>query len=485
MTEKFEDRIKVEYVRELRQNYLVLAADQIQEQGYETRMLMGNAIEGLLKFRIKKTDNCSRFCYEITSRQPLSRLLETRTINAVQIRSFLLGIAQTLTRMEDYLLSEEQILLNPDYIYMDPEAYVPFLCLVPGKHGNFPEEFSLLLQYLLGKADHQDKEGVVLVYGLYKESLKENYGLDNLLTWLMKEECPKVDSPGNQENCETIDLQKTESWEQPLQNDESETDIPLRRAWYWYFMPGAVLFGSAAASAVLFGVYGWITYGMWLALAGALLLTAGAGVYIWSERKGFCRQSSHEEPSRETSYTQKSDIRYSRNQTSYSSVSPYQTNHTSPANVSFSQRTHDKKEHQEISETPGQWQMIFDEEKEPKPVQNPVQSEEQEMNTVLLWNQDEVKECRSLTGEDGSTIPLSYYPFIIGKQEGLCDYVILKNTISRLHLRIDETADGYQITDLNSTNGTYVNGRCLDANETVAIQPGDEIEIADLKFRLK
>lgn len=129
--------------------------------------------------------------------------------------------------------------------------------------------------------------------------------------------------------------------------------------------------------------------------------------------------------------------------------------------------------------------MIFDEEEEPKPVQNPVQPEEQEMNTVLLWNQDEVKECRSLTGEDGSTIPLSYYPFIIGKQEGLCDYVILKNTVSRLHLRIDETADGYQITDLNSTNGTYVNGRCLDANETVAIQPGDEIEIADLKFRLK
>lgn len=29
---------------------------------------------------------------------------------------------------------------------------------------------------------------MVLIYGLYRESLKENYGLDNLLRWLMRDE---------------------------------------------------------------------------------------------------------------------------------------------------------------------------------------------------------------------------------------------------------------------------------------------------------
>ena len=107
------------------------------------------------------------------------------------------------------------------------------------------------------------------------------------------------------------------------------------------------------------------------------------------------------------------------------------------------------------------------------------------MNTVLLWNQEEAEKTFCLEGEDGSRIRLSYYPFIIGKQEGLCDCVIPKTTVSRLHLRIDRTEEGCQITDLNSTNGTYVNGRCLAANETVTVQPGDEIVIADLKYRLK
>ncbi len=56
-------------------------------------MLVGNAIEGLLKFRIRRTDDHCQFCYEITSRQPLGRLLETKSINAVQLRALLLGIA--------------------------------------------------------------------------------------------------------------------------------------------------------------------------------------------------------------------------------------------------------------------------------------------------------------------------------------------------------------------------------------------------------
>lgn len=475
MTETFEADINVEYVRELRQNYLVIAADQSQEQGYEARMLLGNTIEGLLKFRIKKTDNCSKFCYEITSKQPLSRLLGTRTINAVQIRSLLLGIAQTLIKMEDYLLTEKQILLNPDFIYIEPEEYRPFLCLIPGKRGNFPEEFSSLLQYLLGKTDHQDKDAVVLIYGLYRESLKENYGLDNLLGWLMKEDCPKMDSSGEGESCETINEQEIESWEQSPPEQESKKDTSQRKTRCWHYVPGIVMLIAAAASIILLGMYGWITYGVWLALAGAGLLAVGGGVSFWS---------SHKELPSQTPYIQNSDIRFSSNQASYSKSSASQ-NIIPSVKANLLQQVRAQEDPPENSAESGRWQMIFEEEEEPEPFHPPEPPPEPEMNTALLWNGDGIKENRKLVSEDGNTITLPYYPFIIGKQEGLCDYVIPKSTVSRLHLRVDETEDGYQVTDLNSTNGTYVNGRCLDANETAAIEPGDEIGIADLKFRLK
>ena len=57
-----------------------------------------------------------------------------------------------------------------------------------------------------------------------------------------------------------------------------------------------------------------------------------------------------------------------------------------------------------------------------------------------------------------------------------------RSTVSRLHMRIDREGDEYRVTDLNSTNGTIVDGVLLEANETVKLRAGDEICIADMRY---
>lgn len=502
--------MNVEYLREMRQNYLMIQMEENQGEGFEARMMIGNSIEGLMKFRIKKSDNQCKFCYEITSKQPLSRILEKQAINAVQIRRLLLGIARTLTTMEDYLLTEEQILLDPDYIYVDPEEFQPFLCLLPGKKGDFPEEFSSFLQFLLGKVDHEDKEAVILVYGMYRESLKENYGLDNLLRWLMKEKYPDMEYRNKEGECEKIKTENTETWEtEPrFQEDarfeehqkigsyqaeqKEKTVIPQRKSAYIYFLPGIVMILLAVGIRFFSGRYEIVKYGSCLEAAGLLLLIAGGILccckLFFSKKKYQAKDSvpiSHDPPSysqllyeRTLKPTVSSDQRI-HNQTSYRETST----ETSELNPIIS----DQNSKLKVSAQPGQWQMIFEEpEEDLEEVSMPQETQGEEMHTMLLWNKDEKKTVRSLVSQDGEKdILLSYYPFIIGKQEGLCDYVLDKSTVSRLHVRFDETENGYQVTDLNSTNGTFVNGRPLDANGTASVQPGDEIGVADLKFQLK
>lgn len=287
--------MEVQYLREMRQNYLMIQVEEEQGQGYEARMMIGNTIEGLLRFRMKKNDGTWKFCYEITSKQPLSRVLEKTAVNASQIRRMLLEIARTLTRMEDYLLSEEQILMEPDYIYIDPEDYHPFLCLVPGKRGNFPQEFSLFLQFLLEKVNHEDKEAVVLIYGLYRESLKENYGLDNLLRWVMKENYPNMEYSGKSEKCETIDDKKIELWESsasdadsnPSQENyqqESRQNFAVRDKYpqYFYFLPGAAMILAAVGIRFFSGRQNLVRHGYWMAAAGAAMLAGGGLWWVWS-----------------------------------------------------------------------------------------------------------------------------------------------------------------------------------------------------------
>lgn len=66
-------------------------------------------------------------------------------------------------------------------------------------------------------------------------------------------------------------------------------------------------------------------------------------------------------------------------------------------------------------------------------------------------------------------IVIAYYPFIIGKQENLVDYVLRRETVSRLHHRIDRKEDRYYVQDLNFTNGTMAGGHILENNEIMEI----------------
>lgn len=88
--------------------------------------------------------------------------------------------------------------------------------------------------------------------------------------------------------------------------------------------------------------------------------------------------------------------------------------------------------------------------------------------------------------DDGEPdIRIAYYPFIIGKQENLVDHVLNRETVSRLHLRIDQKDGHYYVQDLNSTNGTMVNGRMLENNETIEVREGTDLSIAGIRYQFR
>ena len=57
-----------------------------------------------------------------------------------------------------------------------------------------------------------------------------------------------------------------------------------------------------------------------------------------------------------------------------------------------------------------------------------------------------------------------------------CDIVIPMRQVSRQHARIFKREDGTVVEDLNSKNGTYVNGHHIE--EVVRLEEGDEIQVS-------
>lgn len=73
--------------------------------------------------------------------------------------------------------------------------------------------------------------------------------------------------------------------------------------------------------------------------------------------------------------------------------------------------------------------------------------------------------------------------FLIGKERRRVDYCISdNNSVSRTHAKIKVRAGRCYISDLNSTNCTYVNGSKLSPNQEIILSKGDQIKISDEEF---
>lgn len=85
--------------------------------------------------------------------------------------------------------------------------------------------------------------------------------------------------------------------------------------------------------------------------------------------------------------------------------------------------------------------------------------------------------------KDGSTVKVAANPFVIGKERLKVTYCIDNNImVSRRHAQITSTGAGATLTDLNSKNGTFVNGLKCEPNAPMALKSGDIITLADEEF---
>ena len=84
-------------------------------------------------------------------------------------------------------------------------------------------------------------------------------------------------------------------------------------------------------------------------------------------------------------------------------------------------------------------------------------------------------------GFEGMTYELTAEETLIGRNP-TTDITLLDEGISREHaiLIYDEETDDYSVEDLQSTNGTKVNGKRV---RSATLEPGDEIQIGRTRFQ--
>lgn len=321
--------MKISYKRELDHNYLILEQKDFQNN-YQAGMLVKNRITGLLECTLSRMDKDAAFCYEITSRQNLRLVLERKRLNASQLEGLLEGLLRTAGSCEEFLLDTRALLLNPDYIYLDPDTWEFSFCLFPFYEGDMGSGLLELAEYLLDRLDREDPGAVALGYEFYRMAGEENTSLEQILArW--KEGNRAEEKP---HGAEAEEVRSEEPGVQAAAQTEAVREEPP-----------------------FHGEKGGTTF-----------LKKSAGLVLRSENPAY--------PSME------------------------------------------------------------------------------------------------ITGEQ----------FLIGKKKDAVDGFIKARGISRLHGKISKEGGVYYLTDLNSTNGTFLNGGRLEVNEKARIRSGDQVGFADVKY---
>ncbi len=156
--------LEARYKKDMNSNYLILGCEE--KATYELNMICNNKIKGLLDCRRYLFNGQTELHYNITSKQPLSRVYLKKELTAEDVRKILLSIRLLMDELKKYLLSFECILFDAEYCYCNPETKQSEWIFYPQRKSE--SSMGKLAEFLIDRVDHGERTAVDMVYHFYK-----------------------------------------------------------------------------------------------------------------------------------------------------------------------------------------------------------------------------------------------------------------------------------------------------------------------------
>ncbi len=435
----------IRYKNDANHNYMIIKKENGPVNTNHEKMVIRNNIEGLLKMNLHFIDEESFYYYDIRSKQSLSRLFEGRYISGEELKNFFRGMVKVFNELEQYLLPAEDIILDPEYIYVDIDTINPEFAFYPsGRIRGKEEEVMSLAEFLIDHADRNDPLAGRLSYDYYEGVTDGVISPASLISGMTEDKKKQYPEPpvevSDTENNPCFDYWETEE-------DMSELDYFLKNDTAEEKSKGilkvaGICLGLIISAAVFYLILVFnpslipfirMSDREYMAAGCVIALLFGACVtgviFIYNRRMS-------------------------------------------------KEKEEEKKIRQETLEKKA---CNPDAEKEKREYEDICREEQDDEKTTLLAPGSGVRDIAYLSGNDqGRTVCLSIdrSPYIVGKKGDRVNGVLKNSSVSRIHASIRETNGRYFLSDMNSTNGTYINGRRLEINETVALEDGDRVGFA-------
>lgn len=453
---------QIKYSKEGAKNYLILPCINGKEDDFQVKMMERGNIQRCLPCKLRHINGSTHFYYDITSKISLKNYRNGKKWKREQITQLLNSIDSAQEELRKYLLAEDFLSLDPDLIFYDFDTKDFYFLFYPVGDGSM-HSLEGLLEYLLDNLDHQDEATSNIMYEVFEEAENGVLSIQRLKKKLDDLEEKNSDKENNAElSAEGREPFRPTSQEEMnwFQSDEDSPESTLsygtgqttlekkgkgNQKYYLILMAVACL-AEAAALSVLFLVPCSSREQMILStvcIVLGILCVIFAYLYM-KERKLQKRKELYNE-----------------------------------SLVDFREQDFLTQAQPQLREVKME-DFLYKGSRQTYEV--PVSGDE----TVFFAPEvSQEKKLYALDKKNKVHISLETLPCTIGKANEMVDYCIKDNSVSRMHAKIEERGGHFILTDLNSTNGTFVNGLQMSPNEQVEIERGDEIRFGKMRYSFR
>lgn len=165
---------------------LLIEGGSFREDNYENKVLQNSRIPGSLPFRPLLRDEDVLFSYDIRSLESLDSRCREKKLDYRELSVLMESLNGLLLSLEEYLLPEKLILLDPSLIFYHPEEKRYLFPLLPERENHFPLSLRALLRRVLEEIDYRSERSIILAYSLFRESCREDFRMEELMRIVRK-----------------------------------------------------------------------------------------------------------------------------------------------------------------------------------------------------------------------------------------------------------------------------------------------------------
>ena len=442
--------MQMQLVKEGIHSYVVFPWEGEWSKCYDSQLLQYHPVPHFLRYETRSMNDQIRIYYLLQSHSSLQSVMGHLPFTYERVYRMVESIIDALCILEDYLLEPEGIVWDSRAIFIDVETGGLQFCYYPDLRqpkGTLCEFITEWLQYI----DKKQDDIVLLVMGFYDVVTEQEVTKEELVAfWDKIKKHKKEDSyPSGKENAPkgSDKIRRKEEKENKLKIWNKQKNCKPRLL---FVIAGIV----ALADLVL--VIGWIAgvlsyvYMRYL-LVGVVLLVGLVIGLIPDKEKETVDDIMQE-------YLQRNNERF-------------------------------KMQSDSLQEKPaltgqGRQEMSMDKEAAFRIGETTLlsQVEGKADKDLVAEHTNKSLHLESLEKDRYPAITLQNGTVVIGSMAEGCTYVLKERGISRLHAKIMEKADGTYLLDLNSTNGTCLNGEPIEAGKDYKIEEGDLVAFAKCEY---